>query len=284
MIWLAKHFQIVPLAEIETMVLERRKPKKPYCAITFDDGYRNNFENAWPILKELGLSATIFITTGFLDEKRPLWVDHLEYAINMSRTQSFALSWPEGEKKYSIGTTAEKIAADAEIRERLKKISDFGRNQLLDELVNQTGARLSTVLDNQPDYAPLSWDQVREMAARGITFGAHTINHPILSRLPKDQQEKEIAESIERIKAEIGECRHFAYPNGQLGDWNAETVEILRSQGIMTAWTTEMRRVNPLRDESFALPRIAMDNSWKNRRFEALASNALPFIKHILKM
>lgn len=281
--WLARRFEIVPLAEIERLAASGAAPKRPICAITFDDGYRNNYRNAFPILRAMKLPATIFVTTGFIDRREPLWPDRLEYAVNKSRVDVLVVPWPEGERRYSVKTVGEKIVVDQEIRERLKRFPDSERIAILDALVQASGAELGEVLEREEDYCPLTWEEVREMAGAGITIGAHTVNHPILSRLAAGEQAKEIRESAERIRAVVGTCRHFAYPNGQPGDWNEITEKAAAATGFNAAWTTVARRVRPGGERNlFALPRLALDHGWQNRRFEALVSNVLPGLRAVL--
>lgn len=265
--WLSRHFSIVPLADIERLVVLRREPAKPLCAVTFDDGYRNNYTNAFPVLRERGIPAALFVTTGFVDSRSPLWVDRLEYAIN-----------------HTPGSIRERIARDEKERARLKTLSAEARRAALDEFVRTTGAELGRELDDHPDYAPLSWDEIREMSRSGIAIGAHTVTHPILSREANGVQSREIVESAERIRAEVGECTHFAYPNGQPGDWDDASVAAIKEAGFAAAWTTEMRRVRPARERDvFALPRIALDAAWRDGRFVSLATDFLPTIKRYLQ-
>lgn len=264
--WLSRHFSIVPLAEIEQLVIERRHPTKPLCAVTFDDGYRNNYTNAFPVLRECGIPATLFVTTGFVDARTPLWVDRLEFAIN-----------------HTPGSVEDRRARDSKERARLKTVPAEARRAALDEIVRATGSELGRELDRHPDYAPLSWDEIREMARSGIAIGAHTVTHPILSREASDVQGREIVESAVRIRVEVGECTHFAYPNGQPGDWDDASVSAIKEAGFAAAWTTEMRRVRPAREHNvFALPRIALDAAWRDGRFVSLATDLLPTVKHFL--
>lgn len=264
--WLRGHFDVVPLAAIEQLVIDCRRPTRPMCSITFDDGYRNNFTSAFPVLRELGLPATLFVTTRFVDRRQPLWVDRLEYALN-----------------HGSGSFAERIAEDMKIRAHLKTLTTTERETALSEIVARTGADVRAVLDQQEDYAPATWDQIREMSRAGVAIGAHTETHPILSRETSDAQRREIVESVERIRAEVGACRHFAYPDGQPGTWNDATKEILRELGIGAAWTTDMRRVRPGRERDlFELPRVALDAGHRDARFLSLVTNMLPALKQIV--
>lgn len=231
--WLKKHFSLIPLAEIEKLVLEKKPPRERLCAITFDDGYRNNFLHAFPILRAGGVPATFFLTGDFVDKKIPLWTDRLEFVLRR-----------------------EKVSVDQKIRARLKNYSSAERQKFLDQLENKAGAKLELTPDSP--YAPLSWPEIQTMAEAGMTFGAHTMSHPILSRLSREEQRRELTEAKKLIERKLGACPHFAYPNGQTGDWNQDTLELLRELGWSVAWTTIPRPVRSESDEPFALPRLSV--------------------------
>src|SRR3989304_984073 len=99
--WLKRHFEIVPLRSIEDCVQRRRYPDRSLCAITFDDGYRNNYTNAFPVLKRMGVPATIFLTTGFIDRKFPLWPDALEMSLGAITNSTISIPWDSGMKTYA---------------------------------------------------------------------------------------------------------------------------------------------------------------------------------------
>ena len=110
--WLKKNFDLVPLSTIENMVLGKTSPKKRLCAITFDDGYRNNFQVALPLLTERNIPATFFLTTNFIEHNQPLWIDRLEYIID----------------QFPIDK-AEKIKTYLELRQKFKSSSPEDRDK-----------------------------------------------------------------------------------------------------------------------------------------------------------
>jgi peptidoglycan/xylan/chitin deacetylase (PgdA/CDA1 family) len=280
--YLEKHFTIVPLGTVETLALERRPAEKPLCAITFDDGYRNNYEHAFPLLKARGLPATIFVAADFLDHGTPLWPDRLEYIIGNTAVGSLSIPWQPDAVTYQLSTRTLRISADKDIRNRLKTLTDEERDGILGGIAKDAGIDFTRTYGGPENYLPLSWQQVHEMSAAGIEIGAHTVTHPILGMLPEEKQRREIALSAERVCSKIGRCRHFAYPNGQRGDWNEATHRALSAAGFGAAWTTIPRRVSPKRPEHpFELPRITLDESGLPGRFEALVSDIIPRLKKI---
>lgn len=284
LLYLSKHFTMVPLNGIEKLVLEKKRTSKPLCSITFDDGYKNNFSNAFPILKELGIPATVFVTTGFLDGEEPLWTDRLEYIIGTTTKPSIRMTFSSKVLAWDLETKSARMKADNDIRQRLKQLHVVDRTRLLDRLGEDAGCDLKHARLGSPDYEALNWDEAAKMTQGGIAFGAHTLTHPILSTLSLEEQMREISLSRERVRSKIGHCEHFAYPNGQTGDWNGDTKVALLRAGFKTAWTTLPGRVNTKRSpDPFTLSRITLDESGIAGRFESLASNALPLAKFFLR-
>jgi len=136
----------------------------------------------------------------------------------------------------------------------------------LDQLPGELGLDLPE--QAPPEYAPLSWDQVREAAQGGIEFGAHTCTHPILSMVAGDRElTGEIAGSKRRIEEQL--CRavdHFCYPNGSLRDFNASAVQAVRAAGYRTAVTTVPGTIS-VSAELLRLPRIGVEPGLEERYF-----------------
>lgn len=281
--YLEKHFSIVPLADIELIIETRTFPKKPVCAITFDDGYKNNYRIAYPILRSRGLPATVFVATDFLDTGKPLWTDRLEYIIDNTKLALLPFHTARGLKTFSLETIEDRKQTDNTLRLFLKQMNSSERRGALDRLAHEAACDLLKAEDGSPDYAPLSWDEAQTLFKNGIEIGAHTVTHPVLGQLSSNDQEKEIALSASRVRSTIGSCRHFAYPNGQPGDWNKETEAILKKTGFKAAWSTLPGRINPLTANPYALARITLDESGFRGRNETLISNLLPSVKKFVE-
>jgi len=144
---------------------------------------------------------------------------------NLARVCPSALEYGEGSRRQAAFS----------INARLKKLPTDKRDESLRRIIEMAG------VDIPPDLGRdlvLSWDEVREMSRRGISFGAHSVNHPILSQLPLDEAEKEILDSRRHIEKELErEVTTFCYPNGEPDDFNAGIEEILRRNGFKGAVT-----------------------------------------------
>ena len=226
---LASRFTVRPLEELIESAARDELPSNA-VAITFDDGYRDNYEYAFPILKRLGLPATIFVTTGPLDSQDPLWHDTVFDAFRRATAQSVSF----GDKAYGLGTLAEKRLA-------LKAFRGYLRTQIpadWDKHIRQllTWLQLS---DSTPfDSKKLGWEELAEMATHGITFGAHTVTHPVLTCLSLQDAALEIVTSKRTLEERLGTAvKLFAYPNGGRNDFNEALKNILREAGFLCAVT-----------------------------------------------
>jgi peptidoglycan/xylan/chitin deacetylase (PgdA/CDA1 family) len=179
--------------------------------ITIDDGYRDNYEHVWPILESNQTPALIYLTTEPLDSGFTTFIDALLRAIENTAEASIDMS------EYGLGRLALLSATDK--KTAIEKMD--GHGQGLDagkrmEFLNNVLPKLGfTTNDKLFTDGMLTWEQVRSMNSNLIRFGAHTHNHPVMSRLSPEQAQFEIETSQKRIAAETGSpVRHFAYPYG----------------------------------------------------------------------
>ena len=248
--FLKKNFTILPLPEVVTLLSERKGlPPRTVC-VTFDDGLRSVFSMAFPILSDLKLPATVFLTTGPIDRQEPIWTDLL--ALLVSRhTSPFLSIYGNGLiRRFPTRTTPEKRRSLLLLKEWLKQMPDHERRATLERFFQTTSFSPSE------DGFMMTWDQVRILGRAGITFGAHTISHPILSRMSTPAIEMEIAESKKRIEEVTGETISlFAYPNGEEGDFDGRVINFLKKKGFVAACTA-LYGMNRDFENPFVLKRI----------------------------
>lgn len=237
--------------------LEAGSTGRDLLAITFDDGYLGNFEDAWPALCAEGLPATFYLTTGFLDGTE-LWFDLARRTLDAARRAPDVDPLAAEALRAALGSWPPTESTDRVVR-RLKYLPPKKRDRAV-EALGEAGRSLA------PPARPLSWDQAAEMAAAGAELGAHTVTHPILSTLEPAAQETEIRDSRRRIAEAAGtEPVTFAYPNGSARDYDRHTVEIAGRAGFRAACTTrrgsnrpggerlELRRIGVGSDPAFVL-------------------------------
>lgn len=212
---LAASCDVVGTADVPRL----RDTRGRYVAITFDDGYRDVYEHAFPALRARGLPATLFLTTGVLDGTCVPWWDQIAWL-------HAAIDDPEGR---GIGDL------DAVI-ERYRAATPGRASQLIDELAQASARQPLTVERIREEW--LTWDMVRELAAGDVAIEAHTVSHPLMSRLTPAEQFGEIAGSAERIAEEVGRRpQAFAYPVGQPQSFDADAKVAVRRAGLAAAYS-----------------------------------------------
>jgi peptidoglycan/xylan/chitin deacetylase (PgdA/CDA1 family) len=230
--------KLCTLADLEELIskVRRHEPIPPNSvALTFDDGYRDNFEHVFPLLKKLGAPATIFLTTAFINQDDVPWNDKVTYALRTTRRGSLELTFDGQSQRYPLGNWMERLASRNRLLWFMRHIPHQAKLALLLAIQEQL-----EIADFEPlRGSMLTWDQVREMHQGGIRFGAHTVTHPILTRISLEEAWKEIKESKEVIESVIGTpIELFAYPAGTPADFNEPIKHLVRRAGFAAAVTT----------------------------------------------
>lgn len=203
-------------------------PPRPVI-VTFDDGYDDNYLNAFPVLRSLEMPATIFVATGYVGSGKPFWFDLVAHLLY--HAPAGVLDVPGLDPGLALGPDADsRRAAASRLVGALKRVSNRQRLEILDWLerryagvMNPGEFRLSR---------PLDWNQIREMSAAGIEFGSHTVSHPILSRLDDAELACELADSRRRLEQELGRpAPVLAYPVGGPEEFNDKVVRAAENAG-----------------------------------------------------
>jgi peptidoglycan/xylan/chitin deacetylase (PgdA/CDA1 family) len=232
--YLARHFDVVPLSAAAERLRDGRL-NAPTAAITFDDGFQNTRDVAFPILREAGLPATVFLITSLVGTDSIPWFCRLHQALGGATRPAvewnglcLALSGPDT-----------RVRAGTALRRHLKRLRQPDLLAEVRGIVAALGADPDGRAEPGSPFRMLTREAVGEMAASGlIEFGGHTHTHAILSRLTPDEQRDEIERSLNAVRHLTGRpCTLFAYPNGKSEDFDGETVEILASAGVRTAVT-----------------------------------------------
>lgn len=249
--FLSGRFRPVGLSELAGFIAGGQRIPDISVVITFDDGWRDNYENAFPILKKYKTPATIFLTSDCIGTEKEFWflrASRLVTDIEISRDEMGKLIGKQAEVKQE---EADPGLSDRDwFIEKLKKLSSQEINALLDDLEAHAE---SNSKDIKPARSMLTWEEVDEMNRNGIEFGSHGCSHKILTGLTKDEMEREITESKRVIENKLGkEINLFAYPNG---DYNDKVKSIVKNSGYICALAT-----GGIRDDSggdiFSLRRI----------------------------
>jgi peptidoglycan/xylan/chitin deacetylase (PgdA/CDA1 family) len=211
--------------------------------ITFDDGYRDNYELALPLLRGHGLTATFFLASGFLDERRAAWWDEVAWIVR------------HGERPGGDGDTE---AAIATLIARYKTLPAGEGEHFLEDLARRRGSGRCPPEASQALW--MTWEMARELRAAGMSIGGHTVTHPVLAGLPRERQREEIAGCAQRLREELGEpMRWFAYPVGACDSFTDVTAELLREHGVELAFSFYGGFAAPSRWSPLDVPRVHVD-------------------------
>jgi peptidoglycan/xylan/chitin deacetylase (PgdA/CDA1 family) len=274
--WQVRHiqrnFRVITLGEYVRSVREKTEITRPTAIITVDDGYRDFYEIAYPILRKHELRATFFVTFNFIEKKIWLWPDILSFALENTEVKNTFFQY-EG-ASFHLDTDT-----PASIRRGWAMLSDFciGLEDVEKwDLISRLLAHLGVVLPKEPitEYAPVTWEQIKEMNDQGIEIGSHTLNHPILSKVRDERLlREEIEGSRKAIEERIGErVTTFCYPNSMPGDINEKVVRLVMEGGYEGA----VFGIGAFFEDLYRLPRIGVSSDktdflWKTCGLENLS-------------
>jgi len=231
--YLAQHFHLVSLDQLAGGQLPSNG-QRCSVAVTFDDGYRDNFVHAFPILEKMGIPATIFLTTGYIESGQLPWYDQVRLAFKLTSEPRFSLQGIGGPSVTLEGATDRLKAMNLALA-WLRMTNESNRLCWLPELFRSL--RVPSEL-NLP-ATMLAWSEIRQMSKAGISFGAHTITHPVLGGLPISRLQEEIFGSKKTVEDRLqSPVRHFAYPFGKHADFCGDAKNIVQAAGFQTAVTT----------------------------------------------
>jgi peptidoglycan/xylan/chitin deacetylase (PgdA/CDA1 family) len=247
--FLKRHRRFLPLDELVDGVLAGADMSNA-VAITFDDGYENNLTQAAPALADLGLPATFFLATGYLDVVRWMWVDRLEAALDRSPRAEIQV---DGVGRVSL---ADKRGALRTIKGYAKAQPEAFVTGMVATVEEQCGGPLGAP---EGDYRFMTWAQAAALKAAGFAVGAHSVNHPILSRVDPETGEREMVDSRNAIRERLGTCSSvFCYPNGKSSDY---TPAIMASAAKHFRAALATNRGPARASERYELRRIGIDHA-----------------------
>jgi peptidoglycan/xylan/chitin deacetylase (PgdA/CDA1 family) len=253
MAFVRRAYRVVPLDEL-VLALAAGRPLPPRAlAVTFDDGYADNHRLAFPVLRSLGLPATIYVATGGLDDGTPLWTSAVRALVLAA--SSPVLEVP-GLGSVTIGERGRRHDGVRALTRALVPLSAADRAARVEAAAAAAGVDVRRALAG----AMLRWDDVRALANAGWTIGAHTVSHPNVALADPAEAEAEIAASRDQLAAAIGSpVLDFAYPNtgGQHRYHGPEVVAILRRLGFRSAVTSHNGALRPGLDP-FTIPRLGV--------------------------
>jgi peptidoglycan/xylan/chitin deacetylase (PgdA/CDA1 family) len=267
--------------------LNRKQQRRPAFIVTFDDGYADNLENAKPLLARQDIPATVFIATGYIGSQREFWKDYLERIFlqpgtlpsklrlsmagaggewELGESRSYSIEDYRAHSRWNITSTI-----DPTVRQRLYRalcqllspLPDDERRNTIEELLSWAGSSGTA----RPSHRTLSASEISTLADGGlIDIGAHSVCHPVLSKLSPPEQCYEVEQSKLRLEEILGrQVASFAYPYGGRSHYTSDTIAAVRAAGFARACANFPGAVR--RDsDNWQLPRFLV-RDWPGEEF-----------------
>src|SRR4051812_37218272 len=227
-----RNFNVISFKQLAEFERDKQQWPERALIITFDDGYRDNYTNAFPILKEMGFSATIFLAVGHISQAKLFWWDFIAYCFKQTPLSSVTLPLFNSEPLSLADARARRKATDC-VLDWIKEVPEEVKSKFVATLAENLEVRLP---ENLATGVHLTWDEVREMVAGGLEFGSHTMTHPILSNVQPAQLAEEISESKKIMERELErEAIAFSYPVGGRTSFNEVVKDVVKKCGFRYA-------------------------------------------------
>lgn len=236
-----------------------------HVMLTFDDGYRDNYEQAFPVLHSHFVRAAFFLVTGLLDESKTPWWDEVAWMVRHASRDELRSGWAE---PLSLRSEQERDHARQKLLCLYKGLAGDDTERFLDDVAEGTGAgRAPRAV---AEGLMMTWEMARTMQARGMSIGGHTAHHPVLARLTPEEQRREVDECAERLRDELGQpARLFSYPVGLPDAFDAETRSAVRAAGFDWAFSLSGGVADPHDLDPYDVPRVSVAADTEPAAFRA---------------
>lgn len=266
-------FQVISLDEAHFRLTEGEYGQ-PFVCFTFDTGFRDTLEYAYPIFKRYELPFTVYVPTDYPDGHGDLWWLALERVI--AAGNALVVKIDGTQRRLRCGTPAEKAAAFQTVYAWLRRIDEDDARALVRELCAGVGVQPGRLCSEQV----MTWDELRQLGADPrVTIGGHTRRHYALAKLALTDARAEIEDANRRIERELGlVCRHFSYPFGDEASAGPREFDLVREIGLKTAVTARPGLVYRGHSRALtALPRVSLGGDYQRTRYVKVQLSGVPF-------
>jgi len=258
--YLRRLVRMVTLEEAVAVAHGKLKLHGPAAFITFDDGYRDNYQYAFPILQSHSVQGVFFLATSFVGATKPPWWDQIAFLVKNCRQPRLQLSYPR-----PLEFSVDQEALPTSIREVLRVYKEPGVES--ERFIRSLEEACGTARPGQDaERCFLDWTEAAEMSRDGMAIGSHTHSHEILSKLTPDGQAEEVLRSRrileERLTTTVDT---LAYPVGQRGSFSDETTGILRAAGYRAAFSFYGGFNRPGSIDPYNILRVGADGQSRTR-------------------
>jgi peptidoglycan/xylan/chitin deacetylase (PgdA/CDA1 family) len=253
--FLRKRYHVCDVAEALGLIAKPRTIRQPAFLITFDDGYRDNYTAAFPILRSHGLQAVFFLATGFVGTTRIPWWDQIAFMCRRTERQSISIDYPTKARFALNGSSRNRVIRD--VIRMYKSAATMDPKRFMAQLESECAVACPT---ESGERLFMTWDEARDLVAAGMGVGSHTHNHEILAKQPAAAQFDECKISRDVLKSELGlDVSMLSYPVGGDGTFDDVTLSCVRRAGYRFAFTYGGGVNIPSRLQPLTVTRMAVD-------------------------
>ena len=244
MAWLSSNANLLSMDEVAEMFQKNLPFPEKSVAVTFDDGYKNNYTTAMPILDEYKIPTTFYIAAGMIGEDDLFWVDKIETCIEKTEEECIEINMGENTVKYNLDNNENKLHALYSIKKYCKLSSQKEVDAIVMELTKAT--KVNPTVGDNPNYSTMNWDEVRELHKnKKYIIGGHSVKHEIFSNLDTEFMKSTIQKSVEILSKELNSTiEHYSYPEGIGKQFSYEVVTSLKKNKIKCCPTARYGRNN----------------------------------------
>jgi len=264
---LRKHFNSIGLKELLDHLDGRPLPSHSVL-LTFDDGYRDNLEQALPLLLRHQLRALFFIATHFVEHRRLFWWDRLSYVLKHAKRSRIELNYPH---PLSLSLDSGVGEAERTLQQLIKTTRALDVDRLLDELVAAAQAPWDAQTERcLADELILDWEGVRKLRAAGMDIGSHTRTHRVLQTVPESEWESELEGSRRDLEAKLDQkIEAIAYPVGRSIQARPELRSAVGRAGYRVGFTYQTGHQRLPVVDPYDIKRMSIDRDWNLSRIRA---------------
>lgn len=225
----AHRFNLTCVGDFAEGLRDGRVPDRT-VVFTVDDGYAEFAHVAAPIFAEFDCPVTVFLPTRFMDAGSWMWWDQVSWLLAQADRSVVEVPWKKRTLRFRKGS----FHTQYDLNDLVAKLDDAGREELIVRLQDAASAQLP---DDPPEaYRPMTWDTVRELGQKGVTFGPHTVTHPIMAQLDHQDIHREVTDSWNRLREETSATVPvFCYPYGRRRHISPQVLEVVEQLGFAGA-------------------------------------------------
>ena len=263
--FLKKHYDIVSFAELSDRLDGNKSLTGRELIITFDDGFSDNYSNAYKLLDSVDIPAVFYISTGYMGADKTFWFNEVVHAIKVAKKLSFSIA----NKKYNFDCSKENRKKAIQIvLDQLKEIPNEERLKTIESLYRDLDFSTKTIPASE---LPMTWENINEMASNNMEIGSHAVSHPILSRMTDAEMQEEIVASKKSIETLTDKaCLSIAYPVGGKNEFTEKVKEAAEAAGYEygLSYISGINKAKSLK--RYSLSRLHIERFYSHEEFKLM--------------